>query len=331
MKIHIRITDGIEYMMFRSETEMSVTQVDSVVKEKEHGSFSDICEAFAKSQMFRDVECQSGDESYCWLINARDGVSKVYRTGWMDMYPWNDNTLFIKRQWGAGAIKCQDKAGAVDSAEYGDWRRVSDINVTATKEELKAFWKVASIKNAMNLGVKPRISSADPRVDNDTVVRISGILSGDDWYNFLVKAGFKVNSKWWYKELSMENEWNVRIQLYGVTDAGNGRYTFASAAIEYTGTVDREGGKDWDSVIQGTADRYGWLEGAPFEEAMTLSRLNGGEDEEGRLYFHVTDGNVRLTFMERHGKCVMKPVADVLDDGGETLFQYEIRKQSVLI
>lgn len=257
-------------------------------------------------------EGQHGDEEYAYLIDCGTRTLKCYKVGWDEDYPWRERNVVFKE-------KFPDLTGGVASKNNvystADWTSVPDTLIAATKEETDIFWKVASMKNALALGLKPEITSADPRVDRKTLLRIKDMLSHkEEWYHLFQEAGFVTRAISGTNGICFAKD-DALVCITGVHLSYSGVCTTAS--VQYSGK------SAWHAKVKDAYDRWSWINGLCFE---AVSALTGREctDEDGNTGIPVDDGNLRLLVTNRDGQCELSKTITITDDEGNSLFDYTL-------
>lgn len=264
-------------------------------------------------------EGQHGDEEYAYLIDCDSRTLTCYAVGWDEEYPWNDNNIEFKETYLYTGEEDSDTND--NDSRYSDWRQVPDSKTTATKAEIDSFWKVASMKNAIRLGIR-HISSADPRIPDDMAKDISETICKKDWYSVMSSDGYYI--KQGTSGLIEMAKDAILVILTGVYPMEDGNYSVSGAEILYTGPMRSEQDKDWHAAIMNQLETFRWIEKADFH---MLASMNGGAyvGDDDRLCFKVSFDHMCVTVYEKEdGACELGNVVEITDDNGVTLFQYNI-------
>lgn len=263
-------------------------------------------------------EGQHGDEEYAYLIDCGTRTLTCYKVGWDEEYPWNPRHIQFEETYPYTGIE----NSGIKNSPYSDWRQVPDSETTATKVEIDSFWKVASMKNAIRLGI-PHLNSADPRLSDDTIREITDTLGREDWFTTMLSEGYD-NKPGTSGILEMRNG-DVLISLTGVYHISDDIYSISGAEILYTGPMRSEQDKDWHAAIMNKFEGFRWIEKADFH---MLASMNGGSyvsDDDDRLCFKVSFDHMCVTVYEKEdGTCELGNIVEITDDNGVTLFQYNI-------
>jgi len=277
---------------------------------------------------YRDApEGQHGDEEYAYLIDCGTRTLKCYKVGWDEDYPWKEHNVLFKEKFPdlTGGVAGKKDAGGTtgvtdENTVYStaDWTSVPDTLIAATIEETDTFWKVASMKNALALGLKPEITSADPRVDNKTLFWIKDMLSHkEEWYHLFQEAGFVTRATSDTNDICFAKG-EALVYITGVYLSFSGVYTISgSASVQYSGE------SAWHAKVKDAYDRWSWVNGLCFE---AVSAIAGREftDEDGNMGIPVDDGNLRLLVTNKDGQCELSKTITITDDEGDSLFDYTL-------
>lgn len=260
-------------------------------------------------------EGQHGDEKYAYLIDCGTRTLKCYKVGWDEDYPWKEHRVVFKEKFPdlTGGVTGEKSVGGT-----ADWASVPDTLISATKDELAAFWKVASMKNALALGLKPEITSADPRVDNKTLFWIKDMLSHkEEWYHLFSEAGFVTRATSDTNDICFAKG-EALVYITGVYRSFSGVYTISgSASVQYSGE------SAWHAKIKETYGNWSWINGVCFEAVSALAGKKCA-DEDGNAGIPVDDGNLRLLVKNKEGLCELSKTITVTDDEGNSLFDYTL-------
>lgn len=267
-------------------------------------------------------EGQHGDEEYAYLIDCGTRTLKCYKVGWDEDYPWKEHRVVFEE-------KFPELTGGVTGENTvcgtADWTSIQDSLIAATKEELAAFWKVASMKNAVALGLKPEITSADPRVDRKTLLDIKGMLSRkEEWFHLFGEAGFVTRPTSNTNELCFAKG-DALVNITGVYLSFSGVYTISgSASVQYAGE------SAWHAKMKEAYGNWSWINGVCFEAVSVLAGRTY-TDEDGNAGIPVDDGNLRLLITNKDGLCELSKTITVTDDEGDELFRYNLDDANGLI
>lgn len=272
-------------------------------------------------------EGQHGDEEYAYLIDCGARTLKCYKVGWDEDYPWKEHNVLFKEKFQdltggvAGKKAVGGTAGVTDEKAVcgtADWASVPDTLIAATKEETDIFWKVASMKNALALGLKPEITSADPRVDSDTLLRIKDMLSHkEEWYHLFSKDGFVTRTTSDTNEICFAKG-EALVHITCVYLPVSGVYTITGpVSVQYSGE------SAWHAKAKEVYGEWSWINGIRYEAMATLT---GREltDGEGNTSIPVYDGNLILLVTNKDGLCELSKTITITDDEGNSLFDYTL-------